>query len=168
MPTPGKFLRGRVEADYNVSMSWDFEANLSDLSPDGIKVEPDKLGSVPLSGHWSFNLISKADGFSIDVKHGDLAYAAFGERVTATGELAYFANGVLSQIGTESWGETIPLPERDGDNMTFDGFESMRDKGELATDGKLPLAIQSSLQQYRFTITMTQDDVRALVLHSYI
>ncbi|TKA52511.1 hypothetical protein B0A53_04887 [Rhodotorula sp. CCFEE 5036] len=44
MPTPGKFLRARVEADYNVSISWDFEANLSDLPPEGIEVEPDKLG----------------------------------------------------------------------------------------------------------------------------
>lgn len=56
MPTPGKFLRGRVETDYNISMSWEFEANLSDLPPEGINVGPDKLGSVPLRGDWSFSL----------------------------------------------------------------------------------------------------------------
>jgi fibronectin type 3 domain-containing protein len=27
MPEPVKFLGGRVKADYNVRMSWDFEAN---------------------------------------------------------------------------------------------------------------------------------------------
>jgi hypothetical protein len=50
MPTPVKFFNGQVKADYHVIMSWDFEANLSDLPPKGIKVKQEQLGAVPLRG----------------------------------------------------------------------------------------------------------------------
>lgn len=62
MPTPVRLLNGRVKADYHVVTSWDFEkAKLSDLPPEGIQFEPDKLASVPLKGDWSCSLCSAGD-----------------------------------------------------------------------------------------------------------
>ena len=164
MPTPGKFLRARVEADYNVSISWDFEANLSDLPPEGIEVEPDKLGSVPLRGDWSLRIRNEGDVFHIDVLHGKLAYAAFGQRVTVTGEFAYFADGALRHIVTESAGARTPQPKLDeGDGLVYTAYRLSRSKDQLAklaADGKLPQAVQSSTQRYRFSITLKQDSQR--------
>ncbi|TKA52492.1 hypothetical protein B0A53_04868 [Rhodotorula sp. CCFEE 5036] len=76
MPTPIEHVGAKVEAEYRVVISWDFKANLSDLPPEGIKVEQEKLG--------------EGDTVVMELNHGPLAYAALGKRVTVSGTLAYF------------------------------------------------------------------------------
>ena len=136
-------------------MSWDFEAKLSDLPPNGIKFEPDKPGSVPMRGDWSLHILDKGDDLT---KHGTLAYAAFGERVSVTGDFAYFVDGALRQIDMAPWGVRVPPPELDEENgLVFTIYTFWRSKTHLAEDGKLPLTVQCSLQQGRCTITFTQE-----------
>jgi hypothetical protein len=154
MPEPVKFLGGRVKADYNVRMSWDFEANLFNLPPEGIKVKQEQLGSVPLRGDWCFSLSSKYAQPRILVEHGRLAYAAHGERVTVTGELAYFADGKLHVIGTTPWLASEPGPGRNAEGTAYGSYPFTLSDAETAA---LPPAVQSSVQKYRFTITCTQE-----------
>lgn len=90
--------------------------------------------------------------------HGVLAYAAHGERVTITCEFAYLADGALRQVGTTSWGTPTPEPELDeDDSLVYAAYIFSLAKGQLAADGKWPLDVQNSVQQYRFTVTLTQE-----------
>lgn len=74
-----------------------------------------------------------------------------------TFEFAYFVNGALRQIEAASWGAPKPHPELEKDGTVYTGYKFSRSKKKLATDGKLPHAVQSSLQQYRFSIMFTQE-----------
>lgn len=158
MPTPIEYLDAQVDAEYRVSISWNLKAKLSDLPPEGIKFEADKSASVPLRGDWYFQLENEDNQLEMMAAHGILAYAAHGERVTVTCEFAYIADGALRQIGTTSWGTPTPKPELDEDDgLVYAAYIFSLAKGQLAADGKLPQAVQSSIQQYRFTVTLTQE-----------
>lgn len=140
-------------------MSWDFEAKLSDLPSEGTEVGQEKLKAVPLPGDWSCSL-KKKNGLVLSIRHGPLAYAALGNRVTATGELAYFADGTLHHIDTASWYSKAPHPGRDDEGRTFNGYDFSLVTGELAelaAKRKLPHAVYSSIQKYRLSLTLTQE-----------
>lgn len=158
MPTPIKCLSGRVEADYHVTMSWDFEAKLSDLPPEEIEVGREELGTVPLHGDWSFSLNDRGDQVVvISITHGPLAYAALGKRVMATGKLAYLTDGTLHHIDTATWSWRGPQPRRDDEGTTFNGYDFSLETGKLAAEGKLPHAVHGSIQKYRLSITLSQE-----------
>lgn len=157
MPTPIKFVSRRVKADYNISMSWDFEAKLSDLRPDGTMVEQEKVGSVPFRGDWSLSIQNKDDELELIIGHGERAYAAFGERATVSGELAHFADGTLRGIMAGRWVSRVPQPGRGERGTTCMGYRFPLPEGESAEQDLLPLAVRNSLQRYRFTFTLTQE-----------
>ncbi|TKA52513.1 hypothetical protein B0A53_04889 [Rhodotorula sp. CCFEE 5036] len=164
MPTPFEYVGGQVDAEYRVTMAWDFKANLSDLPSEGIEVEQKQFGSVPLRGDWCFTIDNEDGDLSMCAVHGTLPYAALGERVTVTCTFAYFANGALRHIVTESAGARTPQPKLDeGDGLVYTAYRLSRSKDQLAklaADGKLPQAVQSSTQRYRFSITLKQDSQR--------
>ncbi len=134
MPTPIEYVGATVDADYCVTMSWDFKAKLSDLPPEGFKVEPEELGSMPLGGDWCLSLVSKADRVVVKIEHGGLAYAALGDRVAVTFSLAYFTDGTLRRIATGSCPARIPHPNRGNDGTAFTSYDYSLAKNVRALD----------------------------------
>jgi hypothetical protein len=157
MPTPIEHVGAKVEAEYRVVISWDFKANLSDLPPEGIKVEQEKLGSVPLRGDWAFRLASEGDTVVMELNHGPLAYAALGKRVTVSGTLAYFIDGTMHQVSTEPWSVNKPQPGRNDTDTTFSGYSFWLPKDEFASAGKSLYVVRNSVRRFRFTITLTRE-----------
>ena len=164
MPSSIKYVDGRVDAEYRVTMSWDFEAKLLSKvrQPESIKVGQDDFESVPLCGDWRFSLDSNADDLTIRVKHGELPVGALGERVTVTGEFAYLLDdGTWQQIDTHAWAANTAQPELSTNGSPYSAYKYSRSKHKLAQKEKLPNAIQKSIQQYRFSITVTQEPRKA-------
>lgn len=152
-----EYVGGRVDAEYRITMSWDFKAKLASTLPqESIEVAQDDLGSVPLRGEWCLSVNSNGDDLIIKIKHGELPVGAFGDCVTVMGEFAYLLdNGALQQIdaGIPPQSEQ---PRRDSNGSSHRSFRFLGSKSKLAEEEKLPHAIQKRTQQYRFSITSAQ------------
>ncbi|KWU41835.1 hypothetical protein RHOSPDRAFT_36603 [Rhodotorula sp. JG-1b] len=129
MPTPILVLSEQVDAEYRVNMSWDFEAKLSDVPPVGFQVVQKKLDRGPLRGDWHFNIRNEVNNLAISILHVD----------------------------NWSWSTNTPQPTLKPDGQPYDGYNVLFSRRGYAGEGKLPLAAQSSVQKYRFTITLTQE-----------
>lgn len=156
-----EYVGGQVDAEYRVTMSWDFTAKLSRRQPESIEITQDDLGSVPLRGNWCLTIDSDGDDLVLRVKHGELPVGALGECVTVTLEFAYLDGKTLRQIATASWPAEIPQPKLGRKDLPTTNFKYSVSKRKLAQKEKLPHAIQKSIQQYRFSITFTQEPRKA-------
>lgn len=157
MPTPIEYVGGQVEADYHVTMSWDFKAKFSDMPPEGIDIQQEQLGAVPLRGDWCFSLNGEADDLVIEIKHGGLPHAALGNRVMVRGAISYFANGAPRLFYAVALPVRGAQPRLDTEGSPFCAYTFPLSKSRLADERRLPRALQNSLQQYRVSITITQE-----------
>lgn len=158
MPRTIEYVGGQVEAEYCVTISWDFKANLADLPSKGIKVKQEQLGSsVPLRGDWSLDLLNRADELVIRIRHGGLAYAALGDRVTVSCQFSHLADGALRLLKDYSWPAKVAQPRLHTNGSLFTSYRYTLSKSRLAASGKLPDKVQSSIQKYRFSINFTKE-----------
>ena len=156
MPTPVKQLGGAVTD--TVEISWQFEANLSDLPPEGVIL--DAPGPVPLPGSWKLELKNDSDDpdiLCLSFQYGSLPVGTFGKSVVVK---ARFARGVGIRprlLVEEVWSRgvrPVRAPDKSG-SFTFYGLLSSR--SELAENSRWPISAQNSVQEYCCTITIVRD-----------
>ena len=158
MPKPVELLDGAVKHQDTIEISWRFEANFSELPPEGITL--DAPGPVPLPGSWKLGLSNDSDDsddVSVGVRHGDLPIGAFGKSVVVTVQFARLMGAHERRLHRDSWNdgsEPSLDPERD---VSYVSYSLDLSRSGLAADGRWPTSEQNSVQKYRYTITFSRD-----------
>ncbi|GAA5987734.1 hypothetical protein JCM10908_007189 [Rhodotorula pacifica] len=155
MPTPVKLLDSSADSSYHVVLSWDFEANLSDLPEDGYDSPKFTSTQVPLQGEWQLSLHRDKSVANVCMRHGKLAFAALGQAITVSLGLDLLsADGGLPINVTQRTRVLQALPKWSTEGtVTYEAHALSLDVNKLPSVGQ---RAYKSTSRYRFTATLSK------------